>query len=60
VTRARIRYATSIGCDSVDGTLLKFGPDRNFKELCRFMAEVERCPQLPLFADRSSLGRGCA
>lgn len=50
-TRARIRYAVSIGCDSVDGTLLKFGPDRNFIELCRFMSEVASSPQLPLFLE---------
>jgi hypothetical protein len=24
----RIRYAAAIGCDSVDGTYLRFGPDR--------------------------------
>lgn len=35
----RLRYANSIGCDSVDGTYLAFGPDYNLKVLLRWMLE---------------------
>lgn len=33
----RLRYAFQLGCDSVDGTYLAFGPDRNLPRLQRFM-----------------------
>jgi hypothetical protein len=33
----RLRYAHQIGCDSVDGTYLAFGPDRNLPRLRRFL-----------------------
>jgi hypothetical protein len=36
----RLRYARQIGCDSVDGTYLAFGPDRNLPQLLRWLAEV--------------------
>jgi len=42
----RIRAAQSMGCDSVDGTYLKYGPDVNTPRLLRWMAEVERQPPL--------------
>jgi hypothetical protein len=29
----RLRYAADIGCDSVDGTYLAFGPDQNLPTL---------------------------
>jgi hypothetical protein len=32
-SRRRYRYAEAIGCDSVDGTFLVFGPDRNWPRL---------------------------
>ena len=32
-SRRRFRYAKSIGCDSVDGTYLTFGPDTNLPKL---------------------------
>lgn len=34
----RLRYAHSIGCDSVDGTYLTYGPDVNLPRLLRFLA----------------------
>jgi hypothetical protein len=37
---ARLRYARLIGCDSVDGTYLAFGPDKNLARLLRWLAEV--------------------
>lgn len=33
----RLRYADLIGCDSVDGTYLAFGPDRNLPRLRGFL-----------------------
>lgn len=36
----RLRYAFAIGCHSVDGTFLAFGPDRNLPRLLRFMASA--------------------
>lgn len=32
-SRTRLRYAASIGCHSVDGTYLAYGPDRNLSRL---------------------------
>lgn len=36
----RLRYARQIGCDSVDGTYLAFGPDKNLPRLLAWLAEV--------------------
>lgn len=36
-TLRRLRYAARIGCDSVDGTYLAFGPDRNLPALLRWL-----------------------
>lgn len=36
----RLRYAHQIGCDSVDGTYLAFGPDQNLPKLLAWLAEV--------------------
>jgi hypothetical protein len=33
----RLRYAAWLGCDSVDGTFLAFGPDRNLPQLLRWL-----------------------
>jgi hypothetical protein len=33
----RLRYAASLGCDSVDGTFLAFGPDANIPRLVRYL-----------------------
>lgn len=33
----RFRYAESIGCDSVDGTFLTFGPDTNLPRLMKWL-----------------------
>lgn len=40
-SRKRLRYAHSIGCDSVDGTFLAYGPDVNLPPLLRWLAELE-------------------
>lgn len=42
----RYRYAEAIGCDSVDGTYLTFGPDKNLRHL---QAWQRTSDQLPLF-----------
>src|SRR6266508_1220165 len=36
----RLRYAASIGCDSVDGTFLAYGPDRNLPVLLRWLSAI--------------------
>lgn len=36
-TLRRLRYAALIGCDSVDGTTLAWGPDRNLPQLLRWL-----------------------
>lgn len=33
----RLRYAAALGCDSVDGTFLAFGPDHNLPQLLRWL-----------------------
>ena len=44
----RMRYAQAIGCHSVDGTFLKFGPDTNTPRLLRWLEEI-RQPFLDLY-----------
>ena len=36
----RYRYAMSIGCDSVDGTYLTFGPDKNLPKLLSWLVDT--------------------
>lgn len=40
-SRQRLLYAAGIGCDSVDGTYLAFGPDRNLPTLLSWLRELE-------------------
>lgn len=40
----RFRYAEAIGCDSVDGTFLIFGPETNLPRLQRW---IDRCDDEP-------------
>lgn len=42
----RYRYAEAIGCDSVDGTFLTFGPDKNLPLLESWIHRVESEPSL--------------
>lgn len=42
----RLSYAAWLGCDSVDGTYLAFGPDKNLPRLLRYIDEATR--QAPL------------
>jgi hypothetical protein len=46
-SRERIQYAAAIGCDSVDGTYLAFGPDENLPKLLGWLREIDT--QAPLF-----------
>jgi hypothetical protein len=46
----RVRLAKAMGCDSVDGTFLRFGPDRNLPRLRRWLADLDTNPQLGLSA----------
>lgn len=36
----RLRYAHAIGCDSVDGTYLTYGPDTNLPKLLRYLRQA--------------------
>lgn len=36
----RLRYARLVGCDSVDGTYLAFGPDKNLPKLLGWLSDV--------------------
>ena len=42
----RIRYAAAIGCDSVDGTYLAFGPDQNLPKVAAWLRGLAH-PVLP-------------
>lgn len=46
-SRRRVRYATACGYDSVDGTHLAFGPDKNLPAVLGWMREAN--DQLSLF-----------
>lgn len=39
-SRRRMLYAHAIGCQSCDGTYIKFGPDKNLPRLSRWVREV--------------------
>lgn len=45
----RYRYAEAIGCDTVDGTFLTFGPDKNLGRLRGWINNLETQPQLDIF-----------
>lgn len=46
----RLMYANSIGCDTADGTFLKYGPDKNLPRLLTWLRKIDDGPQLNLFA----------
>lgn len=48
-SRKRLRLMAAIGCDSVDGTFLTFGPDRNLPQLRSWMQDLDDNPQLDIF-----------
>jgi hypothetical protein len=50
----RLRVAAALGCDSADGTFLKFGPDVNEPRLLRWLAQLKAEPLLPLQQDGSA------
>jgi len=47
-TARRFRAARSMGCDSVDGTFLKWGPKKNWPRLLSWMDEVGTSPVMVL------------
>lgn len=49
----RYRYAEAIGCDTVDGTFLVFGPDKNLDRLCAWLNDAATHPQLDIFGGLS-------
>lgn len=48
----RLRAAAAIGCDSADGTFLRFGPDTNGPKLLRWLESLH---EEPMFADHCVL-----
>lgn len=42
----RMRYASSIGCDSVDGTYITFGPDQKLPDILAWLRGVNEQPNL--------------
>jgi hypothetical protein len=44
----RLRAAKSIGCDSADGTFLRFGPDVNGPRLLAWLESIARRPEMAL------------
>ena len=42
----RYRYAEAIGCDSVDGTFLVFGPEKNLPRLLGWIRDLDERPAL--------------
>jgi hypothetical protein len=44
----RLRYAEAIGCDSVDGTYLVFGPKKNLPKLMGWLDDMKDKPALTL------------
>ena len=46
----RYRYAVSIGCDSVDGTFLTFGPDANWPRLRSWIQDAADQKQLDIWS----------
>lgn len=49
-TLQRMKRARLMGCHSVDGTYIAFGPDRNVVRLDRFLRVLANTPPLPLEA----------
>ena len=49
----RLRYASLIGCDSADGTFLKFGPDINTPKLLSWISSLHRNPHFQFVQDRN-------
>lgn len=46
----RLAYAAYIGCDSADGTFLKYAPEHNVGRMLRWFRNMEANPTLPLYA----------
>ncbi|MFC8660603.1 hypothetical protein [Streptomyces sp. NPDC057199] len=42
----RLRIAEGVGCQTVDGTFLAFGPDKNLARLRGWLNEIDRRPSL--------------
>lgn len=45
-SRRRIQYAAAIGCDTVDGTFVAFGPDQNLPDVLAWLREANDQPAL--------------
>lgn len=45
-SKKRLDTARAMGCDSVDGTYLTFGPDTNLPRLLSWLAAAAREPML--------------
>jgi hypothetical protein len=49
----RLRYMDAIGCDTVDGTYLVFGPEKNLGRLRGWLSQLETQPELDIFGGAS-------
>jgi hypothetical protein len=48
-TWSRLQYARDIGCNSVDGTMLTFGPDKNLPTLLSWMRLINSQTAMALY-----------
>lgn len=53
-SRRRLLLAASVGCDSADGTMIAFGPDKRLPQLIRWLEELLGQPHLPFVATTES------
>ena len=56
-SRERLHAAASIGCDSADGTFLRFGPDVNMPRLISWLDSLSNSPMF-LMTDTMASGNG--
>jgi hypothetical protein len=40
-SHVRLKYAAAIGCDSADGTFLRFAPEENYGRMCQWFDKLE-------------------
>jgi hypothetical protein len=52
----RLAYAAYIGCDSADGTFLKYAPEHNVGRMLRWFSNMRANPTLPLYAVEGEFG----
>lgn len=53
----RVRKAALMGCDSADGTYLKFGPDVNLPKVLAWLGRLDQRPATPLLGNETEPAR---